>query len=52
MITRAQLATLIGIKFTFEAELLAVTFTINKAIYFQLSPIWIEMNSMFIVKLL
>ena len=42
----------IGVRFAFEAELLAVSLAVDKAFQLKLSPVWIESDSSYVIKLL
>ena len=42
----------VGVRFAFEAELLAVSLAVDKAFQLKLSPVWIESDSFYVIKLL
>ena len=42
----------VGVRFAFEAELLAVSLAVDKAFQLKLSPVWIESDSSYVIKLL
>ncbi|EEF28490.1 conserved hypothetical protein [Ricinus communis] len=42
----------LGISFAFEAKLVVVIFVVSKVLSFDLTPIWIECDSLYVVRLL
>ena len=48
----ATFATPVGVRFPFEAKILAMEIAVNKAFELQDSPLWVESDSTYVVRLL